>query len=43
MLPPILIAGALGVELALAAVCLGVVYGSLRFLDQREREEWEDD
>lgn len=37
MLPPILIAGALGVELALAAVCLGVVYGSLRFLDQRER------
>ena len=43
MLPPILIAGALGVELALAAVCLGVVYGSLRFLDQQEREEWEDD
>ncbi len=40
-LPPIFIAGALGVELALAAVSLGIVYGSLRFLDQRE--EWEDD
>lgn len=42
-LPPILIAGALAVELLLAGVSLGIVYGSLRFLDQREREEWEED